>query len=38
MNWKGLVMKSIDGVNGHTATPRIIPDVQPAETLRRKER
>ena len=38
MNWRGLVMKTTDGVNGHTGTPRIVPDVQPAEAHDRKGR
>lgn len=38
MHWKELVIKTIDGANGHTGTPRIVPDVQPAEALHRKER
>jgi hypothetical protein len=38
MNWRGLVMKMTDGVNGHTGTPRIVPGVQPAEAHDRKGR
>jgi hypothetical protein len=38
MNWRGLVMKTTDGGNGHTGTPRIVPGVQPAEAHDRKGR
>jgi hypothetical protein len=38
MNWRGLVMKTTHGVNGHTGTPRIVPGVQPAEAHDRKGR